>query len=287
MSAGLTEGGEVEGASERTPLPGETPLQTATGDALEENLDRPYLTTALLAVVVGVHLALGARMVAAGRPLWEGLFWPRGKRLLTRSGALNVDRATEHFELWRLSSATFLHGDALHLALNGVALFFLGRLCEAIYGPVRALFLFLCTGTVGFAFSWLYRDEVGAAAEQVSVGASGAVFGMLGAGIVFGWKYRDALPEGQGTFFRRNLAPWVVLNLLIGVGVNRLPWMEAPIVDNLAHFGGLVAGAIVAMALGNRVVPGEDGGPLPRALMALVCGLCLAWSAWGVLGKWT
>ena len=276
-----------EASDPRTdPRDKETPLQRVTGDALEDGLDRPWLTGVLLTVVVGVHLALGARMWSSGRPLWEALLWPRGKRLLTRAGALNVTRITEHFELWRLTSATFLHGDALHLALNGVALFFLGRLCESIYGPIRALFLFVCTGTIGFAFSWLYREDGGLAADQVSVGASGAIFGMLGAGIVFGWKYRDALPEGQGTFFRRNLAPWVLLNLLAGVVINRLPWMEAPIVDNLAHLGGLLAGTILAMTLGNRVVPGEQGGPVPRALMAVFCGICLSWSAWGVFSKW-
>jgi hypothetical protein len=58
------------------------------------------------------------------------------------------------------------------------------------------------------------------------------------------------------------------------------------LVDNLAHVGGLVAGAILAMSLGNRVVPGEDGGRWPRVLMLAVCLLSLGWCAGAVWGEW-
>ena len=265
--------GPSQGAESR-----ESPLQKATGDALDRNLDRPWITSGLVLTLLAVHGGLGWRMWTQGRSLVEAAAFPRGRRLLTRSGAMNIER-TDAFELWRLVSATFLHGDLLHLTLNAVGLFFVGRLCEAIYGPVRTLFLFVACGFTGFAFSWVGKTEL-------SVGASGAVFGLLGAGIIFGWKYRDALPVDQGTFFRRNLLPWVVLNLGIGLGINRLPWLDGPLVDNLAHVGGLVAGAILAMSLGNRVVPGEDGGRWPRGLRVVGWLLSRGWWAGAVWGKW-
>ena len=239
---------------------GETPVQTATGDALDANLDRPWLTLALVGAIVVPHLLLAWRMVEQGRPWLEALVAPRGPRMLTRSGALRLARIDQDGEFWRFVSASFLHGDGLHLLLNGLA-------------------LFLVTAMTGFAFSWL-------GGTPLSVGASGAIFGMMGAGIVFGWKHRAELPQGQGAFFRRKLLPWVLLNLGIGLGFNRLPWLDGPVIDNLAHLGGLVSGAILAMVLGNRVVPGEQGTWWTRGLMvafiALVCGLALAqvWGEW-------
>ncbi len=73
----------------------------------------------------------------------------------------------------------FLHGDGLHILLNALALWALGRLCEALYGPARFLWLFLMSGICGACFSWLGGNES-------SVGASGGIFGLMGAAITPG-----------------------------------------------------------------------------------------------------
>ncbi len=240
-------------------------------DAVFDHLRRPVVTAALVALITGIHLALGAVMWSRGQVGFLGaLAAERGANLLIRSGAMRAPKI-DAGELWRLVSCVFLHGDGLHILLNALALWALGRLCEALYGPSRFLWLFLASGICGACFSWLGGNES-------SVGASGGIFGLMGAAMVFGWRYRHRLPEPMSVFLRRKLAPWVVVNLVIGAVI--------PFIDNLGHTGGLVGGCVLAMILGNRVVPGEES-PWPlRALMAAVSLLLMGGAALAVAGKW-
>ena len=189
---------------------------------------------------------------------------------MARCGAMSPEDL-DRGELWRLVSAAFLHANTLHLILNLVALLALGRLCEAIHGHTRLLWLFLLSSAVGACFSWMGGNEL-------SVGASSGIFGLMGAAIVFGWRFRDHLPEDIGTFFRKRLLPWLILNLIIGLVV--------PMVDNLGHVGGLVAGVLLGATLGNRAVPGFEGSRGSRLLAltgsVLLCGAGLA----GVASQW-
>jgi len=245
--------------------------QLRAHQALQAGLHRTPATRLWLAAIVIAHLAVGLVMLSRGRFTWLGVVLaPRGPRLLSRCGAMNAD-LLDAGELWRTVSMIFLHGDGTHIFLNGIALFALGRLCEAVYGSVRFTWLFLLSGVGGGLFSWLGGNEL-------SVGASGGIFGLLGAAFVFGWRYRAALPKPTGDFFRKNLAPWIALNLFIGVVI--------PFIDNLGHTGGLVTGGILALILGNRVVPGEDTGPLAHGGMVLGILFLLGCAAIGVAGKW-
>lgn len=246
-------------------------VRRAAGHHLFEGMRRPWLTFALLAAMVLAHLALALGMVVEGGadPL-GALVMVRPEALLVRAGAqaaVELDQG----QLWRLVSCVFLHNDGLHLFLNGLALLGLGRLCESLYGRPRFLWLFLVAGVVGSTLSWL-------GGNRLSVGASGAVFGLMGAPIVFGWRHRDELPEGLGDHLRRALLPWVGLNLLVGVML--------PFIDNLAHLGGLLAGGALALVLGNRVVPGRQGRPWATALLTALSVALLAGAAAGVAGQW-
>jgi rhomboid protease GluP len=174
-------------------------------------------------------------------------------------------------ELWRLVSCVFLHGDGLHLLLNGLALFALGRLCESLYGSARFAWLFVLSGMCGAAFSWL-------GGNTTSVGASGGIFGLMGAAMVFGWRYQAQLPPHMSHFLRRSLLPWVVLNLVIGLLI--------PFIDNLGHIGGLVGGAVLGTFIGNRVIPGEESSRLVRGSMAAGTLLLLLLAGWGVARRW-
>jgi len=157
----------------------------------------------------------------------------------------------------------FLHAGFFHLALNMLALFGLGRLCEAVYGPKRLLGLFLVSGLLGSVLSHIGGTEL-------SVGASGAVFGLMGAGVVFGMRSRQKLPLPLRSVFGRGLMPWVVLNLVIG--------MSVPRIDNLGHLGGMLGGAACALFFGDRLVPGREGSPrLLRVSTGIGIGL-LAWT---------
>ena len=240
-------------------------------DAVFERLRRPYATAVLVAAMVGIHLWLGATLWMRGRlGVLGALGAVRPQRALIRFGAMSSDRVDQG-EVWRLVTCVFLHGDGLHILVNASALWALGRLCEALYGSTRFVGLFLLAGVCGATFSWVGGNET-------SVGASGGIFGLMGAGMIFGWRYRERLPEPMSVFLRRTLLPWVVLNLAIG--------LVLPFIDNLGHVGGLVGGTIAGMVIGNRVVPGEEPPPWVRAVAALITAGALSWAFWQAVPRW-
>lgn len=240
--------------------------------ALTASLQRPsWVTGGLIAAITAIHLSLGAVMMSRGRVgLWGLLEQQRGARLLTRAGGLAAEQVGDG-EPWRLISALFLHVDGLHLLLNAAALYSLGQLCEALFGRARFLWLYLLCGLGGSLATW-------AGGTKLSVGASGAIFGLMGAAMAYGWRHGDGLPEDIARLLRRRLLPWVGLNLLVGALV--------PVIDNRAHIGGLVAGLALGATLGDDVTPGREAGPAARlGMVAGSLGL-LAWGAWGVWGQW-
>jgi membrane associated rhomboid family serine protease len=248
------------------------PLSPAeqTADRIVDRLSSPWMTGVLVASVVGVHVAVGWIPYARGRTDLLGvLIRLRGPRLLERCGAMHGE-SLDQGELWRLISASFLHVEGIHLLLNAVALFVLGRLCEAVFGSVRLLWLFLVAGAGGAALSWF-------AGNPLSVGASSAVFGLMGAAIVFGWRHGADLPARARSFFRWKLLPWLALNLALGL---------LPFIDAYGHLGGLIAGSALTLVLGNRVVPGNDGVRWTRGLMGSACIGLLVAGVWGVWTQW-
>jgi len=246
-------------------------VQAASGQRLWDGMKRPWATWSLLGFMVLIHLALGLRLYLNDKVDLVGLVAAqRPDALLIRAGG-QYARAISKGELWRLVSCIFLHGDGVHIFLNGAAFLGLGRLCEALYGRSRMLFLFLVCGVVGSTASYL-------GGHRLSVGASGAIFGMLAAPIIFGWRHAAELPPGLGARLHKALLPWVGLNLVIGFMV--------PFIDNLAHVGGMLTGAALALVLGNRVVPGKEGSAVAGTAMNVLFALAVGWAAWGVAGKW-
>lgn len=123
---------------------------------------------------------------------------------------------------WRLVTACFLHGNIMHILFNGYALYQLGPLIEHVYGPARFTILFVLSGIAGYLVSMPFG--------HVSVGASGALFGMIGAAIAFG-KRRGGT---HGKLLRDAAIRWLVIGLAFGFII--------PGIDNYAHGGGAVAG---------------------------------------------
>lgn len=147
-------------------------------------------------------------------------------------GALSRE-AVMHGELWRLVSATWLHGSVEHLVGNGIALYILGMVCEHAFGSRQFLVLYVVSGVAGSVLSIL-------TSPGPSVGASGAIFGLQGAAIVLFRRHRDRL---------------LVRNRRIGVVM--LVWavyaiaggIFTPYIDNGAHLGGALGGALLARRL--------------------------------------
>ncbi len=129
-------------------------------------------------------------------------------------------------EWWRFLTPVFLHANLLHIGMNSWVLFDLGPAVETLYGRQKFVVLYILTGAVGFLLSFFWYPM------SLSVGASGAIFGLIGAMIAYGYRHRTTASEAVRTMFMR----WAFYGLLYGI---LLPGM-----DNAAHIGGLVGGLI-------------------------------------------
>jgi membrane associated rhomboid family serine protease len=158
---------------------------------------------------------------------------------LTFWTGLKLNYAISDGQWWRLISSQFAHLDMLHLLFNAYGIFVLGRFFERCYGLRRMLVLYLASGTVGALASFIIYDSPAG-------GASGAVYGLVGGVVVFGIKYRESLPADLSRALTVGLAPWVVLSLAVG-------FIDAVPIDNAAHIGGLITGALVASVMASRL----------------------------------
>jgi membrane associated rhomboid family serine protease len=129
-------------------------------------------------------------------------------------------------EWWRLITASFLHGGILHLLFNMYALYLFGPSLEAAFGHVRFAVLYLLSALGGSAVSYLFAHPL-----QPSLGASGAVFGILGATLVVSRRLR---------YDMRAVTALIAINLVLGFIIEGIDWR--------AHVGGLVTGMVVAYA---------------------------------------
>lgn len=129
-------------------------------------------------------------------------------------------------EAWRLVTSLFLHSGFIHIAFNMVALYFLGTLAESAFGHWRFFALYLLSGLSG-SVALLYFGGF----DKPAVGASGAIFGLLGS--VLGYSLR------RGTFSWQNP---LIRQLLILLAINVYLGLSIPNISNTAHMGGLVGG---------------------------------------------
>ena len=144
----------------------------------------------------------------------------------------NVDTLTKNGDYYRLFTSMFLHIGILHLLCNMYSLYIIGKEVENVFGKVKDLIIYLLGGIAGSILSLAFNHNT------ICAGASGAIFGLLGALLYFGYYYRTYL----GATLTRSIIPVIVLNLIIG--------FTSSGIDNAAHIGGLVGGILIAMAVG-------------------------------------
>lgn len=153
------------------------------------------------------------------------------------AGALVRERIAQG-EWWRLLSATVLHGGMEHIVGNAVSLYILGMASEHAYGTRSMLLIYLASGIAGSLLS-------AAMGPGPSVGASGAIFGLMGAVMVLFWKHHDELMV-RDKRIGIVVAAWALFTIATGLMV--------PMIDNAAHLGGMFGGMAVAWAIRPRIL---------------------------------
>lgn len=157
---------------------------------------------------------------------------------LLKFGA-NLDVLTKRGEYYRILTCIFLHIGIVHLLLNMYSLYIIGPQVESFYGKIKYLFIYLYSGICGSILSLAFSNNV------ISAGASGAIFGLLGSLLYFGYHYRVYL----GNVIKSQIIPVILVNLFIG--------FITPGIDNFAHIGGLIGGVIASMICGVKDKPNK------------------------------
>ena len=181
---------------------------------------KPYGTWALLAANVATWLVVEMSGGSAD------------PEVLLRFGAMFGPQIAVG-EYWRLLSAMFLHVGWMHLLFNSLGLLIFGRMVERMYGTVGFLAIYIVAGLSGSVASYLLNPVA------IAAGASGAIFGVLGALGAFFLAKRNEL----GEFGRQSL-----VGITMIAGLNLMIGFAMPGIDNWAHLGGLVMGFGVGFA---------------------------------------
>ena len=204
------------------------PLEKCMEQVTQKQPAKKPITEYLLATYILIAVNLFVFFV-----LEQGIF--RGRLDWLVLGANYAPAVIKEKEFYRLFTSMFLHSDIEHLFNNMLLLCYIGKLLEEQIGKLRYLFIYFLSGIIAGLFSIGYNTHIGQPA--FCIGASGAVFGLTGAMAVFVlWK------QGRmAQISRRQMLIMVLLSLYGG-------FVETN-VDNAAHIGGLLAGAVAALLL--------------------------------------
>lgn len=186
-------------------------------------MKKPIITYTL----IGINVAIFLLMYILGNGSDNAL-------TLVKFGG-NTPTLIKSGEYYRLVTSIFLHNGILHLVLNNYALYSIGTQLESFLGKWKFLIVYLISGICGSLMSMVFLQDY-----IVAVGASGAIFGLLGSLLYFGYHYRIYL----GNLIHSSIIPTIILNLAISFMV--------PGLDFNAHLGGLIGGVFVTMAVGLK-----------------------------------
>jgi len=210
-----------------------------TNDINQKNLDEskkaedvfskktPYITYIIMGISVLLYLMTS---------IFGANFIDQNPNVLYKFGALvNINSIDNYIQLYRLITSVFLHGSIMHLICNMYSLYIIGPQLESFFGRIKFIIIYILSGVIGNLLTLAFLQN-----NVVSVGASGALFGLLGALIYFGYHYRVYL----GSVIKSQIIPLIILNLIIG--------FIAPGINNFAHIGGLIGGVLIAKSVGVK-----------------------------------
>ena len=240
-------------ATEPAAPPSQRAVDRETVKFAKAVLNRPYKFTIFLLVAnLFVFMLMWESSGLTSQVLWQGFPEPV---LIAYGAKLNYLVNAPNYQWWRFIAPMFIHVNLIHLLVNMYSLLIVGPFVEKLYGGARFIVFWVFTGIAGVVASYLtVRPNLAQGAfgrfifknvDWPSAGASGALFGLVGVLFVFGIKFRRELPEGFKRAFGTGMLPIILINLFIG-------FLGRRFIDNAAHLGGLVAGAVIALAVNYR-----------------------------------
>ncbi len=217
-----------------------------------KHLDMISLISATCVTLYVVALALQPSAIFQWRGLWDIL--APGTRPLWQLGMTGGLAWQQHW-WWTLLTAIYLHGSLIHIVFNVMWIRQLGPAVTECYGPARAFVIFSLAGAAGYLLSNF-------AAGTPTIGASGSIFGLLAALIVYGRRAGARLMTGQ-------MWQWAIVMFVFG--------FLSPAVNNWAHAGGFAGGWVIAESM--RAADAREG----RGVQLLALALLIATAAGFVL----
>eukprot|EP01116_Phalansterium_solitarium_P011871 TRINITY_DN27701_c0_g1_i1.p1 TRINITY_DN27701_c0_g1~~TRINITY_DN27701_c0_g1_i1.p1 ORF type:complete len:381 (-),score=69.75 TRINITY_DN27701_c0_g1_i1:170-1312(-) len=191
----------------------------------------PHFTLLIIAADVAM-MAAAIGLNGGLEPLSRNPMFGPGPEVLVRLGAKDDRLIVDHGQWWRFVTPVFLHGGIVHLVLNGVATIQLGRQVESSIGAIRTGICYFAAGITGNIASCIFLPSF------VSVGASGALFGL--AGVLVADNIKNWSVHARPCCNLISLVISIVVGLAIGL---------MPMIDNFSHIGGLVGGIFVGCIL--------------------------------------
>lgn len=237
-------------------MPDRPPSQASLHDQLGQRTPRVPVTQLLIAANLLVFVAT----LASGAGLWHS---SNGVQL---AWGANFGPATQDGQWWRLASALFLHFGAVHLSLNMWALWDGGQLVERMFGSLRFALIYFASGLAGNLLSLVAHGG-----QAVSGGASGAIFGIYGALLVFLWHQRRTLHPAEFRWLFWGALGFSAATIVFGLLITGI--------DNAAHIGGFLSGVLFGLILlrpldAAAALPRRDrllaGGAVALAIAALI-----------------
>ena len=189
------------------------------GEKVEEVFKpkKPYITIGLIVINVLIYI----------------ITYLYGEEIYYRF-AVSGKMIIKYHEFYRIITGGFLHADILHLMLNMYSLYIIGSQMESFQGKAKYFVTYIYSLITGSMLSMLLNNGT-------SVGASGAIFGLLGSMLAFGYYYRVYL----GGVLKNQIIPIIVINLMIG-------FLSGGMIDNYGHIGGLIGGILITLGLGVK-----------------------------------
>ena len=203
------------------------PRRAARSASRRLDLYGPFVTFALIGINVGVYLV--QLLMGSGLTANKGWIYEHGVLVSSAIDSSGQMVGVAHGEWWRLLTATFLHYGLIHLGMNMLVLWFIGPALEEYFGHWRYLLVYVVSGLAGSAGALIWSPNA------LTVGASGAIFGIMGAAVV--------LEARRIWVFGGQAMGLVVINLALSFVISG--------VSIGGHIGGLIGGAACALAFSS------------------------------------